>query len=152
MSLTAHRVGIVVNTICFHITQCMLLFLVTSTATMRLFWYFTHFTVIYDTSMILQHDIETVVENSNCRIYWKYAFPTTTRLQANKPDMVLLVKQNNPIYVIEFSASAETNIGLRKGRSEPNMEGLLAICLLRDVPSAAASGRSSGILDCESFS
>nr|CAH7738675.1 unnamed protein product [Callosobruchus chinensis] len=52
-------------------------------------------------------DIESVVENERCRIYWNYSFPTLELVQANKPDIVLLDHQQKTIFVIEFSAPAE---------------------------------------------
>ena len=60
------------------------------------------------------NDIEAVVENDNCRIYWNYPFPTTHLIQANKPDIVLLEKRTSSMYVIEFSAPAETNIDIKE--------------------------------------
>nr|CAH7747650.1 unnamed protein product [Callosobruchus chinensis] len=38
-------------------------------------------------------DIESVVENERCRIYWNYSFPTLELVQATKPDIVLLDHQ-----------------------------------------------------------
>ena len=59
-------------------------------------------------------EIESVVENAKCRIYWNYSFPTVRLIQANKPDIVLLDHQTKVMYVIEFSAPAETNITLKE--------------------------------------
>ena len=59
-------------------------------------------------------EIESVVENEKCRIYWNYSFPTVRLIQANKPDIVLLDHQTKVMYVIEFPAPAETNITLKE--------------------------------------
>lgn len=59
-------------------------------------------------------DIESVVENDNCRIYWNFSFSTIRQIQANKPDIVLLDKLTKSIYVIEFSAPAEINLILKE--------------------------------------
>ena len=52
-------------------------------------------------------EIESVVENEKCRIYWNYSFPTVRLIQANKPDIVLLDHQTKVMYVI-------TNITLKE--------------------------------------
>ena len=51
-------------------------------------------------------DIESVMGNEKCLIYWKYSFPTVRQIQANKPDVVLLdlVAQLKTMYVVDFSA------------------------------------------------
>lgn len=59
-------------------------------------------------------EIESVVENSKCRIYWNYAFPTARQLSANKPDIVLLDLQAKHITIIELSCPAETNVGRKE--------------------------------------
>nr|CAH7714528.1 unnamed protein product [Callosobruchus chinensis] len=58
----------------------------------------------------LRHSYESVVENERCRIYWLYSFPTLELVQATKPDIVLLDRQQKTMFVIEFSAPAEVNI------------------------------------------
>nr|CAI5848429.1 unnamed protein product [Callosobruchus analis] len=50
-------------------------------------------------------DIESVVENERCRIYWNYSFPTLELAQANKPD-----QQQKTMFVIEISAPAKVNV------------------------------------------
>ena len=59
-------------------------------------------------------EIESVVENEKCRIYWNYSFPTVRLIQANRPGIVLLDHQTKVMYVIEFLAPAETNITLKE--------------------------------------
>ena len=46
------------------------------------------------------------MENSRCRIYWNYGFPTTKLLSANKPDITLLDFENKQMFVIELSCPA----------------------------------------------
>nr|CAH7748892.1 unnamed protein product [Callosobruchus chinensis] len=68
---------------------------------------------VIDETLVLPYapgDIESVVENERCRIYWNYSFPTLELVQANKPDIVLLDHQQKTMFVIEFSAPAEVNI------------------------------------------
>nr|CAH7723069.1 unnamed protein product [Callosobruchus chinensis] len=55
-------------------------------------------------------DIESVVENERCRIYWNYSLPTLELVQVNQPDVILLDYQQKTMFVIEFSAPAEVNI------------------------------------------
>lgn len=55
-------------------------------------------------------DIEAVVRNEKCVIYWNFSFHGTRILTANKPDIVLRDLEKKVIYVIEFSAPCETNI------------------------------------------
>lgn len=70
-------------------------------------------------------DIESVVENEKCRIYWNFAFPTIRPITATKPDVVLLDKEKKTIFVIEFSAPAENNIVLKEEEKRTKYEDLL---------------------------
>ncbi|KAG5884670.1 hypothetical protein JTB14_033208 [Gonioctena quinquepunctata] len=70
-------------------------------------------------------DIESVVENENCRIYWNYSFPTLKQIQANKPDVVLSDREQKTIYVIEFSAPGETNIVRKEDEKRTKYRDLL---------------------------
>nr|CAH7726246.1 unnamed protein product [Callosobruchus chinensis] len=70
-------------------------------------------------------DIESVVENERCRIYWNYSFPTLELVQANKPDIVLLDHQQKTIFVIEFSAPAEVNIVSKEEEKRTKYQELL---------------------------
>lgn len=57
-------------------------------------------------------DIESVVSNGQCKIYWNFAFVTRLQIQANKPDLVLQDVHLKVVYVVEFSCPAETNVTL----------------------------------------
>nr|CAH7765309.1 unnamed protein product [Callosobruchus chinensis] len=70
-------------------------------------------------------DIESVVENERCRIYWNYSFPTLELVQANKPDIVLLDHQQKTMFVIEFSAPAEVNIVSKEEEKRTKYQELL---------------------------
>nr|CAH7753439.1 unnamed protein product [Callosobruchus chinensis] len=51
-------------------------------------------------------DIESVVENERCRIYWNYSFPTLELVQANKPDIVLLDHQQKTMFITDCATSS----------------------------------------------
>nr|CAH7745623.1 unnamed protein product [Callosobruchus chinensis] len=70
-------------------------------------------------------DIESVVENERCRIYWNYSFPTLELVQANKPDIVLLDHQQKTMFVIEFSAPDEVNIFSKEEEKRTKYQELL---------------------------
>nr|CAH7753781.1 unnamed protein product [Callosobruchus chinensis] len=70
-------------------------------------------------------DIESVVENERCRIYYNYSFPTLELVQANKPDIVLLDHQQKTMFVIEFSAPAEVNIVSKEEEKRTKYQELL---------------------------
>nr|CAH7742341.1 unnamed protein product [Callosobruchus chinensis] len=70
-------------------------------------------------------DIESVVENERCRIYWNYSFPMLELVQANKPDIVLLDHQQKTMFVIEFSAPAEVNIVSKEEEKRTKYQELL---------------------------
>ncbi|GLV43782.1 hypothetical protein CBL_20537 [Carabus blaptoides fortunei] len=55
-------------------------------------------------------DVESVVDNSKCRIYWNYPFYTAKLLSAIKSDITLLDLENEQMFVIELSCPAEPNI------------------------------------------
>nr|CAH7740828.1 unnamed protein product [Callosobruchus chinensis] len=79
-------------------------------AALRVLYYHLRHSYGIDETPVLPYapgDIESVVENERCRIYWNYSFPTLELVQANKPDIVLLDHQQKTIFVIEFSAPAE---------------------------------------------
>ncbi|XP_021925527.1 uncharacterized protein LOC110832658 [Zootermopsis nevadensis] len=70
-------------------------------------------------------DIESVVENDKCKIYWNYSFPTTRQLTATKPDIVLIDTSGCTMYVIEFSAPAETNIVVKEAEKLTKYQDLV---------------------------
>nr|CAH7723309.1 unnamed protein product [Callosobruchus chinensis] len=72
-------------------------------------------------------DIESVVENERCRIYWNYSFPTLELVQANKPDI--------------FSAPAEVNIVSKEEEKRTKYQELLGQLLsaLRAMPVCRAT-------------
>nr|CAH7725921.1 unnamed protein product [Callosobruchus chinensis] len=70
-------------------------------------------------------DIESLVENERCRIYWNHSFPTLELVQANKPDIVLLDHQQKTMFVIEFSVPAEVNIVSKEEEKRTKYQELL---------------------------
>nr|CAH7757184.1 unnamed protein product [Callosobruchus chinensis] len=70
-------------------------------------------------------DIESVVKNERCRIYWTYSFPTLELVHANKSDIVLLDHQQKTMFVIEFSAPAEVNIVSKEEEKRTKYQELL---------------------------
>ena len=70
-------------------------------------------------------DIESVVENAKCRLYWNYAFPTSRQLSANKPDMVLFDLHLKTITVIEFSCPADTNMDRKEMEKKSKYKDLM---------------------------
>nr|CAH7766707.1 unnamed protein product [Callosobruchus chinensis] len=70
-------------------------------------------------------DMESIVVNERCRIYWNYSFPTLELVQANKPDIVLLDHQQKTKFVIEFSAPAEVNVVSKKEEKRTKYQELL---------------------------
>nr|CAH7729519.1 unnamed protein product [Callosobruchus chinensis] len=75
--------------------------------------------------VVFNADIESVVENEKCRIYWNYSFLTLEHVQANKPDIVLLDHQQKTMFVIEFSAPAEENIVSKEEEKRTKYQELL---------------------------
>ena len=71
-------------------------------------------------------DIEEVVENSKCRIYWNYSFHTSKLLSATKPDITLLDFDTKEMYVIEFSSPSEKNISIKEEEKRSKYLDLLS--------------------------
>jgi hypothetical protein len=71
-------------------------------------------------------DIEEVVDNSRCRIYWNYSIPTPRPLNATKPDIVLHDHETREIFVIEFSCPAERNISTKEVEKREKYSDLLS--------------------------
>ena len=97
-------------------------------AALRVLYYHLRHSYGIDRSPILPYapgDIESVVENERCRIYWNYSFPTTRLLTATKPDIVLFDLVHKAIYVIEFSAPAESNIAKKEEDKRTKYKDLL---------------------------
>nr|CAI5831238.1 unnamed protein product [Callosobruchus analis] len=97
-------------------------------AALRVLYYHLRHSYGIDETPVLPYapgDIESVVENERCRIYWNYSFPTLELVQANKPDIVLLDHQQKTMFVIEFSAPAEVNIVSKEGEKRTKYQELL---------------------------
>ena len=97
-------------------------------AALRVLYYYLRHSYGIDETPVLPYapgDIESVVENERCRIYWNFSFPTLRQIQANKPDVVLLDHQTKAMFVIEFSAPAEPNIVLKEEEKRTKYRDLL---------------------------
>nr|CAH7727832.1 unnamed protein product [Callosobruchus chinensis] len=97
-------------------------------AALRVLYYHLRNSYGIDETPVLPYtpgDIESVVENERCRIYWNYSFPTLELVQANKPDIVLLDHQQKTMFVIEFSAPAEVNIVSKEEEKRTKYQELL---------------------------
>nr|CAI5831945.1 unnamed protein product [Callosobruchus analis] len=97
-------------------------------AALRVLYYHLRHSYGIDETPVLPYapgDIESVVENERCRIYWNYSFPTLELVQANKPDIVLLDHQQKTMFVIEFSAPAEVNIVSKEEEKRTKYQELL---------------------------
>nr|CAH7715135.1 unnamed protein product [Callosobruchus chinensis] len=92
-----------------------------------LYYHLRHSYGIDETPVLLYApgNIESVVENERCRIYWNYSFPTLELVQANKPDIVLPDHQQKTMFVIEFSAPAEVNIVSKEDEKRTKYQELL---------------------------
>nr|CAH7723294.1 unnamed protein product [Callosobruchus chinensis] len=75
-------------------------------------------------------DIESIVENERCRIYWNYSFPTLVVVQTNKSDVFLLDHQQKTMFIIEFAAPAEVNIASEEEKRTKYQEILGQLCSL----------------------
>nr|CAH7737742.1 unnamed protein product [Callosobruchus chinensis] len=74
-----------------------------------------------DETLVLPYapgDIEPVVENERCLIYWNNSFPMLELVQANKPDIKTMC-------VIEISAPAEVNIVSKEEEKRTEYQELL---------------------------
>nr|CAH7720376.1 unnamed protein product [Callosobruchus chinensis] len=97
-------------------------------ATLRvLYYHLRHSYGIAETPVLpyAPGDVESVVKNERCRIYWNYSFPTLELVQGNKPDIVLLDHQQKTMFVIEFSAPAEVNIVSKEEEKRTKYQELL---------------------------
>ena len=97
-------------------------------AALRVLYYHLRHSYRIDETPVLPYipgDIETVVVNERCKIYWNFSFATTRLLQATKPDIVLFDFDEKIIYVIEFSAPAETNITTKEEEKRLKYQPLL---------------------------
>ncbi|WP_165309811.1 hypothetical protein, partial [Enterobacter cloacae complex sp. 4DZ3-17B2] len=97
-------------------------------AALRVLYYHLRSTYGIDATPVLPYvptDIESVVGNESCRIYWNYSFPTSRQISANKPDIVLVDFDDKSIFVIEFSAPAETNIVSKEDEKRMKYQELL---------------------------
>ena len=59
-------------------------------AALRVLYYYLRHSYEIDETPLLPYapgDIESVVGNEKCLIYWNYSFPTVRQIQANKPDI-----------------------------------------------------------------
>lgn len=97
-------------------------------AALRVLYYHLRHSYGIDETPVLPYapgDIESVVENDNCRLYWNFSFATIRHVQANKPDIVLLDKLARAIYVIEFSAPAEPNVVQKEEEKQTKYQPLV---------------------------
>lgn len=97
-------------------------------AALRVLYYHLRSAYGVDKTPILPYvpsEIESVVGNESCRIYWNYPFPTSRPIRANKPDIVLIDFGEKSIFVIEFSAPSEVNINIKEDEKREKYQELL---------------------------
>lgn len=97
-------------------------------AALRVLYFHLRSTYRIDETPVLPYvpnDIESVVGNELCQIYWNYSFATSRRISANKPDIVLIDLKEKSIYVIEFSAPSETNVEVKEDEKRTKYRELL---------------------------
>src|SRR5699024_8136098 len=97
-------------------------------AALRVLYYHLRHSYGIDQAPTLPHlggDIESVVENERSRIYWNFPITTVRHLPANKPDVLLLDKQEKCLFVIEFSAPAENNIKTKEEEKRTKYQELI---------------------------
>lgn len=97
-------------------------------AALRVLYYFLRHKYGVDPTPVLPYapgEIESVVKNEKCIIFWNFPFATTRQLSATKPDIVLQDILSKTMYVIEFSAPAETNIVLKEEQKRTKYLDLL---------------------------
>lgn len=58
----------------------------------------------------IETNIPTVTITDETKIFWNFGFSTTTKIQANKPDMAVLHAPTKELFIIEMSCPGETNI------------------------------------------
>lgn len=97
-------------------------------AALRVLYYFLRHKYEVDETPVLPYapgDIESVVANQKCKIFWNFPFATSRQLSATKPDIVLQDLTSKIMYVIEFSAPAETNIITKEEQKRTKYQDLL---------------------------
>ena len=97
-------------------------------AALRVLYYHLRHRYGIDETPVLPYapgDIESVVENDKCKIWWNFSFSTTRQLSATKPDIVLLDLGARSMYVIEFSAPAEANMEAKERDKRTKYQDLL---------------------------
>nr|CAH7760149.1 unnamed protein product [Callosobruchus chinensis] len=118
-------------------------------AALRVLYYHLRHSYGIDETPVLPYapgDIESVIENERCRIYWNYSFSTLELVQANKPDIVLLDHQQNTMFVIQFSASAKVNVVSKEEKKRTKYQELLGR-LRRLWPDYAPGGMRNTLLN-----
>lgn len=96
-------------------------------AALRVLYYHLRHAYGIDETPVLPYapgDIEAVVENERCTIYWNFSFNTTRLLTATKPDIVLRDSETQEIYIIEFSAPCDKNIVVKEGEKRAKYQDL----------------------------
>ncbi|KAK9754505.1 hypothetical protein QE152_g1261 [Popillia japonica] len=79
----------------------------------------------FATTPYVPESIESVVTNRNCKIYWNFSFATTSQIQANKPDVVLLDVREKLMFVVEFSAPLDENLLKKEAEKKEKYSDLM---------------------------
>ena len=57
---------------------------------------------------------EAVTENSEVKILWDFSIRTDSKIQANKPDLVVVDKAKKTLLIIDIACPLDINIGKKE--------------------------------------
>lgn len=103
-------------------------------AALRVLYYYLRNSYGIDKTPVLPYnpgDVESVVANWSCKIYWNSAFSTVRAISATRPDIVLFDLAEKIIYVIKFSVPGQNIIFAKEEEKQLNYQPLL--CELRQL-------------------
>ena len=56
------------------------------------------------------HEPESVVENDTCKVLWDFAIQTDHVIEARRPDLILIKKEENTCIIVDFAIPYDTRI------------------------------------------
>src|SRR6476659_11439629 len=71
-----------------------------------------------------KHQPEAVAENDAVKILWDFIIRTDNKIQANKPDLVVVDKANKTLLIIDIACPLDINIGKKEQKRSSNTKNL----------------------------
>ena len=65
-----------------------------------------------------EHELESILENEDCKILWDFSIQTDHVIEARRPDFIVVDKKRRTCKIIDFALPGDSRIGEKKKKED----------------------------------